>query len=70
VLAGKEGRELEEQLGTNAAAALLYTRSGSHPVPNWYADNETALKDIKHRAEQQLAASQLISPEAKGIEIG
>ena len=70
VLAGKEGRKLEEQLGTNAAAALIYTKSGSHPVPNWYADNKTALEEIKARAEHQLAVSQLISLEAKGIEIG
>jgi len=51
VLAGEEGRELEEQLGTNAAAALIYARSGSHPVPSWYDDNRTALEDIKSRAE-------------------
>jgi len=70
VLAGDAGRKLEEQLGTNAAAALIYTKSGSHPVPNWYADNKTALEDIKARAEHQLAASQLISLEEKGIEIG
>jgi len=69
-IAGEDGKALEEQLGTNAAAALIYARSGSHPVPNWYASTETALEDIKYRAEQQLAASQLISLEEKGIEIG
>jgi len=53
MLAGEEGRKLEEQLGTNAAAALICARSGSHPVPNWYADNETALNDIKARAKRQ-----------------
>jgi len=68
MLAGEEGQKLEEQLGTNAAAALLYTRSGSHPVPNWYVDNEIALEDIKDRAQKPLAVSQSISPEAKGID--
>jgi len=53
VLAGDAGQKLEEQLGTNAAAALIYARSGSHPVPNWYDDNETALNDIKARAKRQ-----------------
>jgi len=70
MLAGEEGQKLEEQFGINAAAALIYTKSGSHPVPNWYADNKTALVDIKARAQKQLAVSQSISPEAKGIEIG
>jgi len=70
VLAGDAGRKLEQQFGTNAAAALIYTKSDSHPVPNWYADNKTALEDIKARAEHQLVASQLISPEEKGIKIG
>jgi len=70
VLAGDAGQKLEEQLGTNAAASLIYARSGSHPVPNWYADNETVLADIRKRAQKQLMASQPTSPEAKGIEIG
>jgi len=70
VLAGAQGRKLEEQLGTNAAAALIYARSGSHPVPNWYADNRTALEDMTSRAKHQLAASQLLSLEEKGIKIG
>jgi len=70
VLAGDAGRKLEEELGTNAAAALIYTKSGSHPVPNWYADDRTALEDMKSRAEQQLAASQPLSLEEERIEIG
>jgi hypothetical protein len=70
VLAGDAGQKLEEQLGTNAAAALIYARSGSHPVPNWYSDNRTALEDMKSRAQKQLALSQPLSLEEEGIEIG
>ena len=72
VLAGDAGRELEKRFGTNAAASLIYAKSsplGSR-VPDWFADNETALADIRKRAQQQLMASQPTSPEAQGMESG
>jgi len=49
VLAGKAGEDLEILIGTNAAASLICTKSGSHGscVPNWYANDEEALADIK-----------------------
>ena len=72
VLAGEEGQKLEEQLGTNVAASLIYAKSspcGSR-VPNWYASNEEALADIKDRAQRQLMASQSATPEEESMAIG
>jgi len=56
MLAGEEGQKLEEQLGTNAAASLIYAKSGSHGsrVPDWYASNEEALEKIRKRASANL----------------
>jgi len=54
-LAGEQGDALQARLGTNAAASLIYARSGSHPVPDWYATTEEALADIQQRAERQLS---------------
>lgn len=50
-LAGEEGAALEKQIGTNAAAALIYAASGSHPAPNWYACHEDAMADILDRSD-------------------
>jgi hypothetical protein len=50
VLAGEAGRDLELALGPNAAAALIYAASGSHPVPDWHASNAQALADLRKRA--------------------
>ena len=72
MLAGEEGQKLEEQLGTNVAASLIYAKSspcGSR-VPNWYASNEEALADIKDRAQKQLMASQSATPEEESMAIG
>jgi len=69
VLAGEQGRKLEEQLGTNVVAALIYTKSGFR-VPNWFASNEEALADIKDRVQQQLMASQSATPAAVRMAIG
>jgi len=49
-LAGVHGYILMEKVGIQAAAALLYWRSGSHPVPDWYDDNEAAIKDMECRS--------------------
>ena len=48
VMAGETGRKLEERLGTNAAAALIYAASRpGKPVPDWYASTANALADLR-----------------------
>jgi uncharacterized protein YjbI with pentapeptide repeats len=49
-LAGQAGKVLESLVGTNAAAALIYAASGSHPVPDFYATDSEALAEIRRRA--------------------
>ena len=49
-LAGEAGRVMEDLIGPNAAAALIYAASGSHPVPDWFASNEEAMADMRRRA--------------------
>ena len=51
-LAGEKGKELEEKIGTNAAAALIYMASDPEleKIPDWAADNEDALADIQAMA--------------------
>ncbi len=49
-LAGPEGKALEDKLGPGKAGALIYARS-TGMVPNFYADNDEALADIKACAE-------------------
>lgn len=51
-LAGKEGRALEEKLGTGAAAALIYAVSETatfetETIPDFFAGNDEALADIR-----------------------
>ena len=54
-LAGEPGRDLEEEIGTGAAAALIYMASDPEleQIPNWVADNEDALADIQAMAAKQ-----------------
>ncbi len=55
-LAGEEGYKLEEKLGsTPLAAALIYQKSDPdlERVPDFYATNVLALKDMKKRAEAE-----------------
>jgi Pentapeptide repeats (8 copies) len=53
-LAGEAGKELEDKIGTNAAAALIYTASRQgERVPDWFASNEDALADIRLHAAKQ-----------------
>jgi hypothetical protein len=52
-LAGEVGAKLEGQLGTDAAAALIYAASGHPTVPDWYASNEGALEDMRRLAEME-----------------
>ena len=55
MLAGAAGRTLEWAYGTPAAAALIYLASDPQigKMPNFYCDNETALADMKERAEKE-----------------
>ena len=57
-LAGEAGKRLEQQFGADAAAAFLYAKSDSHPVPNWFVDEEMALADIRKRAVGKRAQCQ------------
>ena len=51
-LAGEAGAAMEYCLGTPAAAALIYVKSDPklEKIPDFYADNETALADMKRLA--------------------
>jgi len=57
-LAGEGGRALEFAFGTPAAAAMIYLASDPslEKVPDFYCDNQTALKDMKRLAEAEVSA--------------
>ena len=57
-LAGAGGRVLEGCYGTGAAAALIYQASDPQleKIPNFYAENEPALEDMKRLAEMEAKA--------------
>jgi hypothetical protein len=52
-LAGDAGKVLEWQIGTAAAAAIIYQLSDPEleRVPDFYCDNETAMKDMERLAK-------------------
>ncbi|HRI77259.1 MAG TPA: pentapeptide repeat-containing protein, partial [Alphaproteobacteria bacterium] len=54
-LAGDAGRTLEWMMGTPAAAGLIYAASDPNigKMPDFYCDNDTALADMKARAEKE-----------------
>jgi hypothetical protein len=56
-LAGAEGKALEDSIGTSAAAAAIYLASDPNigKFPDFYSDNNTALADMKARAEVEAA---------------
>jgi uncharacterized protein YjbI with pentapeptide repeats len=56
-LTGEAGYAMEHCLGTPAAAALIYMASDSklEKIPNFYADNESSLADMKRLAELESA---------------
>jgi hypothetical protein len=59
-LAGEAGAELEAKIGTPAAAAAIYLASDPERfkrerLPNFYADNATALADMKRCADEEAA---------------
>jgi hypothetical protein len=49
VILHPQGRELEDRFGTNAAAALIYNACAGF-VPDFYASNEDAIRDIAEKA--------------------
>ena len=52
-LAGEAGYALEARVGPAVAGALIYEASRPGvPRPDFYCDNETAMADIRLRAEQ------------------
>jgi uncharacterized protein YjbI with pentapeptide repeats len=53
LLAGEAGIKLENQTKTLTAAQLIYLKSdpGLQKMPNFYADNKEALKELKKLAE-------------------
>jgi uncharacterized protein YjbI with pentapeptide repeats len=56
-LAGDAGRALEWAMGTPAAAAMIYLASDPtlDRVPDFYCDNNSALADMRRRAEPAVA---------------
>lgn len=58
-LAGEAGAAMEYCLGTPAAAALIYLKSDPEieKIPDFYANNESALADMKRLAELEAAAT-------------
>ena len=56
-LAGDAGAAMEFCIGTPAAAALIYMRSDPTlaKIPDFYANNEDALADMKRLAEAEVA---------------
>jgi hypothetical protein len=58
-LAGDAGQQLEELIGTDAAAMLIYMASDPDlgRLPDFYCDNASALADMKLRAEIEASKS-------------
>ena len=55
-LAGEAGRNLEKKYGPSVAGALIYAKSRPNkPIPNFYASNEDAMKDIEACAAEAQA---------------
>ena len=56
-LAGEGGKALEWAMGTPAAAAMIYLKSDPsiEKIPDFYADNDDALEDMKRLAELEAA---------------
>jgi len=57
VLAGDEGKALEDSIGTAAAASLIYLASDPtlEKFPSFYCSNDEALEDMKRLAELERA---------------
>jgi len=59
VLAGDEGKALEDKVGTACAAAAIYLASDPNigKFPSFYCSNAEALADMKARAEAEKAGA-------------
>jgi uncharacterized protein YjbI with pentapeptide repeats len=59
VLAGDEGKALEDKVGTGTAAAAIYLASDPNisKFPSFYCSNAEALADMKARAEAEKAGA-------------
>lgn len=57
-LAGPAGQELDDFMGTDAAAALIYAKSDPFlaTIPDWYTNNDEALADMERRAVAEAAS--------------
>lgn len=49
VLAGEAGVKLEQRLGTQRAAAMIFAASGVHPAPKMFTTNELAMEQLIER---------------------
>ena len=58
-LAGEPGKKLEDQIGTPAAAYCIYRESDPtiKSMPDFYCDDEAAMKDILDCAEREREAA-------------
>ena len=55
-LAGAAGAALEFGMGAPAAGALIYAASRPNkPIPNFYADNKTAMQSMRDDAAEATA---------------
>ena len=65
-LAGEEGKKLEREIGTPAAATLIYLASDPNieRFPNFYCGDAEALADMKACAERE--AAKATSPQGEG----
>ena len=51
-LAGEKGKKLEDFVGMPATATLILKKSGAR-IPNYWADNETAMKFVEEQAKKE-----------------
>jgi len=51
-LAGRAGTLLEKRFDSPVAAGIIYALSGSHPVPDWYTNDESAMQNLRSRARR------------------
>ena len=67
-LAGEEGKRLEREIGTPAAATLIYLASDPNieRFPNFYCGDAEALADMKACAEREAALAKATSTQGEG----
>jgi len=50
-VAGTQADPLVEEMGERLAASAIYIASQSHPVPDWYASREDAIRQLRQRSQ-------------------